>query len=157
MKFIFVSVVLAFFVSVTGYSQNLFSGIFERKEAKNVVTGSAGTLIVASEFNIAYERKLVGFKKRTVNSIWLKGRYTRFSGWVDRDGSSFFDVSAMALLGSRFSYTEIGAGIGVFPAGSSVYPTGNVGYRFQRGRGGLMFRTGVGFPELFYVGVGYGF
>lgn len=157
MKFIFVAVALTFFVSATGNSQNLFSEIFQRKEAKNVVVGSAGTLIVASEFNIAYERKLVGFTKRTVNSIWLKGRYTRFSGWLEPSEASFFDVSAMALLGSRFSYTEIGAGIGVFPVQSSVYPTGNIGYRFQRGRGGIMFRTGVGFPEIFYVGVGYGF
>lgn len=157
MKFIFVAVTLSLFVSGKVKSQNLFSEIFERKEAKNVIVGSAGTLIVASEFNIAYERKLVAFKKRTFNSIWLKGRYTRFSGWVDRDGASFIDISAMALLGSRFSFTEIGAGIGVFPVQSSVYPTGSVGYRFQRGRGGIMFRTGMGFPEIFYVGVGYGF
>ncbi len=34
-------------------------------------------------------------------------------------------------------------------------PSGSVGYRFQKPEGGLMFRIGVGFPEVVYLGVGY--
>lgn len=157
MKSILISVVILLVASGKTYSQDFLSEIFPRKEVKNSVVGSAGTVFLANGFNVAYERKLVTFKKRDVKSVWLKGRYTRFGGMANRTGASFFDVSAMALLGSRSSFTEVGAGIGIFPAESTVYPTGLVGYRYQRGRGGIVLRTGIGYPELLYFGIGYAF
>lgn len=157
MKSILIAATFLLTALATCNSQTILQEIFPRKEAKNVVVGSAGTVIVVNGVNLAYERKLVTFKKQAVSSIWIKGRYTKFSGRVNQGGKSFFDISAMALLGSRRSYTEVGAGIGLFPAQSAVYPTGSVGYRYQRGRGGVIFRTGIGFPDIFYVGVGYGF
>jgi hypothetical protein len=153
MKSILIAVTVLLIASVTCNSQNILQGIFTRKEARNVVVGSAGTILVVSEVNLAYERKLASFKKQAVSSIWIKGRYTKFSGRVNQDGQSFIDISAMALLGSRNSYTEVAAGIGLFPVQSAVYPTGSVGYRYQRGRGGIILRTGLGFPEIFYVGI----
>ncbi len=152
-------IVLAVILSASGtcYSQNFFQGIFSRKETKNAVVGSAGTVLVVSGAGIAYERKLVSFEKTEISSLWIKGRYTRFTGRLIEDGASFLDVSAMGLLGSRNSFTEISAGIGLFPAQSEVYPTGSVGYRYHRRRGGIILRTGIGFPELFYISAGYGF
>ncbi|MDF1570435.1 MAG: hypothetical protein P1P82_02335 [Bacteroidales bacterium] len=152
-----IAVTIFLIVSGTCNAQNILQEIFSRKEAKNAVVGSAGTALVVSEANIAYERKLVSFEKREVSSLWLKGRYTRFTRRLNQDGASFIDLSAMALLGKRNSYTEISAGIGMFPAQSAVYPAGSVGYRYHRSRGGIILRTGVGFPEIFYVGFGYGF
>jgi hypothetical protein len=157
MKSILITATVLLIASSTCNAQNILKEIFSRKEAKNAVVGSAGTALVVSEANIAYERKLVSFEKREVSSLWLKGKYTRFNGRLSQDGASFIDLSAMALLGKRNSYTEISAGIGMFPAQSSVYPTGSVGYRYHRSRGGVILRTGVGFPEIFYIGIGYGF
>lgn len=157
MKSILIAVTVLLIASSTCNAQNILKEIFSGKEAMNAVVGSAGTVLVVSEANIAYERKLVSFEKREVSSLWLKGKFTRFTGRLNQDGASFIDLSAMALLGKRSSYTEISAGIGMFPAQSSVYPTGSVGYRYHRSRGGLILRTGVGFPEIFYVGIGYGF
>jgi hypothetical protein len=152
-----ISVTVLFLASATCNSQHILQEIFSRKEAKNAVVGSAGTVLVASEAGIAYERKLVSFEKSEISSLWIKGRYTRFTGRLSQDGASFLDISAMALMGSRNSYSEISAGIGLFPARSAVYPTGSVGYRYHRKKGGIILRTGVGFPEMFYVGIGYGF
>ena len=157
MKSLLISFVILLVAAVNSYSQDFLSEIFTRKEANNTVVGSAGTVFLANEFNVAYERKLVTFKKRDVKSVWLKGRYTRFGGLADRTGASFFDVSAMALLGARSSFTEVGAGIGIFPAESTVYPTGLVGYRYQRSKGGIVLRAGIGYPELLYIGLGYAF
>lgn len=157
MKSILITAVILLVASDTCYSQNIFQEIFSRKETKNAVVGSAGTVLAVSGAGIAYERKLVSFEKREISSLWIKGRYTRFTGRLIEGGASFLDVSAMGLLGSRNSFTEISAGIGWFPARSAVYPTGSVGYRYHRRRGGIILRTGVGFPELFYIGIGYGF
>ena len=38
-----------------------------------------------------------------------------------------------------------------------VVPAANIGYRYQKPSGNFMFRTGVGFPDLLYVGFGYSF
>jgi len=157
MKSILIAAAALLIASGACNGQSIFEEIFSRKETNNAVVGSAGTALVVSEVSIAYERKLVSFEKREVSSLWVKGRVTRFTGRLIQDGASFVDLSAMALLGKRNSYTEISAGIGVFPAESSVYPTGSVGYRYHRSRGGIILRTGVGFPEIFYVGIGYGF
>ncbi len=157
MKSILIALAVIFSASGTCHSQSIFQEIFSRKESKNAVVGSAGTVLVVSGAGIAYERKLVSFEKREISSLWIKGRYTRFSGRLIEDGASFLDVSAIGLLGSRNSFTEISAGIGLFPARSAVYPTGSVGYRYHRRRGGIILRAGVGFPELFYIGAGYGF
>ena len=39
----------------------------------------------------------------------------------------------------------------------AIYPVGNIGYRFQVPNKNFVFRTGVGFPELLYVGFGVAF
>jgi hypothetical protein len=111
MKSIFFAAAVLLIATGNCDAQNIFQEIFSPKEAKNAVVGSAGTVLVASEAGIAYERKLVSFEKREVSSIWLKGRYTRFPRRLSQDGASFIDLSAMTLLGKRNSYTEISAGI----------------------------------------------
>ena len=38
-----------------------------------------------------------------------------------------------------------------------LYPAGTFGYRYHKPDGILMFRTGVGFPEIAYLGIGLAF
>ncbi len=36
-------------------------------------------------------------------------------------------------------------------------PVGSLGYRFQKPEGGILFRTGLGYPEGVFIGIGVGF
>jgi hypothetical protein len=90
-------------------------------------------------------------------SLWVKARASKFSGWIDIDHSTFIDASVFTLLGSGKSFTEISLGVGIFPNDYDILPTGSLGYRFQKKDGGIIFRTGGGYPEIFYLGLGYSF
>ena len=40
---------------------------------------------------------------------------------------------------------------------STILPVISTGYRFQKPKGGLVFRTGIGYPEGVYLSLGYAF
>lgn len=38
-----------------------------------------------------------------------------------------------------------------------ILPAITIGYRYQKSTGGFLFRTGIGFPEIIYIGLGSSF
>lgn len=148
--------VLILFVSMFSYSQEQAS-LKSSKEAKNGVVFSAGTVVLVSNLSASYERKLTSLGVQRESSLWIKARVSKFSGWIDIDHGQFVDATLFTLLGSGRSFSELSLGIGMFPGDLDIMPTGSVGYRFQKKGGGIIFRTGAGYPEIFYVGLGYSF
>jgi hypothetical protein len=151
-----ISALVILFVSVFSYSQDISISSSDRV-AKNAIEFSAGMAIVIINVSVSYERKLTSMGVRKESSLWVKGRYSKFSGWITEDKSRFFDATMFTLLGAGRSFAEISLGVGMFPYGYSVVPTLSLGYRFQKQGEGLIFRTGGGFPELIYLGLGYSF
>ena len=148
--------ILILFVNSLSFSQDL-SSTKASNEAKNSLVLSAGTILFVSNASISYERRLSTIGARGESSLWVKGRYSKFSGWITPDEGRFFDATVFTLLGAGRSFTELSLGVGMFPYDPSLAPTASVGYRFQKQDGGIIFRTGMGFPELFYLGLGYSF
>ena len=76
------------------------------------------------------------------------------------------DESIAALLqtglftGNKKSHFEIALGglyLYTFHNASVFSPSGQIGYRYQKPQGSFVFRSGIGFPELFYIGLGVAF
>lgn len=68
-------------------------------------------------------------------------------------------ISYTCLTGAEKNHFELGVGVAYmhFLTRSANYllPAPNIGYRYQKPEGNFIFRSGLGFPELLYVGLGY--
>jgi hypothetical protein len=74
------------------------------------------------------------------------------SGW-------FTMATYTSLTGKGSNHLEVGLGA-VYTdeeAESFFLPAANVGYRYQKPKGRLIFRTGLGVPEAIYVSLGFSF
>lgn len=106
-----------------------------------------------------YERMILNYSEKRNYSLWFRGG-AGFWEWWEETG-----VNGMASLcmvtGRKKSHFEGSLGVvysSWFASGSKTFlPAGTLGYRYQKPEGHLMFRTGVGWPEAAYVGVGYCF
>lgn len=72
-----------------------------------------------------------------------------------------FVTTIAALTGAKNSHMEVGLGFTIlndnYYNDNSLYPAGNVGYRFQKAGGHFVFRAGAGFPETTYLSFGVSF
>ena len=57
-----------------------------------------------------------------------------------------FGIGGAYLSYAEFSYN--------YNTGNKILPAANVGYRFQKPERNFLFRTGIGFPDAIYIGVG---
>lgn len=144
------------------------SGFIYLTDAKNTIYGSAGIGI----FNLwsagfSYERKISG--RDGIIDILLKNgdvpispfiRVSTGKGYYFSE-ASYFSTEIGALTGKKKSHIEYAIGAVVFVDGYdksiSLTLSGFFGYRYQKPSGGLIFRTGLGVPELIYAGVGVSF
>jgi hypothetical protein len=149
-------VLLVLSTGTHSHAQDITSNTRSR-EAKNGIVLSAGSVLLVSNVSASYERKLTTLGAAGESSLWAKARSSWFSGYISSDRELYLDAALFALLGSGRSFTELSLGVGVFSVRPEVYPVGSVGYRFQKKEGGIIFRTGAGYPELFYLGLGYSF
>ena len=75
-------------------------------------------------------------------------------------------LKVYTLIGRKYNKLEISAGI----AGSNskdrfstlscencILPAGVIGYRYQNSQKPFVFKIGVGYPELIYIGLGFQF
>ena len=114
---------------------------------------------------------------KTIN-LRIGAGYSKWRDW-EQEGSHLIissvfisDVNAHHLetsLGAAFLYNKTNyeynldlARTGGYPAFHpaffvKLYPAVTFGYRYHKPDGILMFRTGVGFPEIAYLGVGLAF
>jgi hypothetical protein len=111
-----------------------------------------------------YERVVHEFPKSFFQAFQLRVGAGPWVAWMS-DGINFFSVGSL-LMGRSGSHLETGMGV-LFtyypdkkewgPIVNDRHIAGNLGYRFQRPGGGFLFRAGLGWPEGFYVSLGYCF
>ena len=145
---------------------------------KNVIHGTVGFLGVWAVADINYERLILERKDKFLNTLWLRVGGGGYAGW---DVSGPLVVAGFNLLTGRrkshieghlglsSAYDKTGYDIGLSNARGgyeaepsrsdyiSFAPSCALGYRFQNPDEGIIFRTGFGFPETLYIGVGYNF
>jgi hypothetical protein len=145
---------------------------------KNVVYGTLGFLGVWAVANLNYERKIMVREDKFINSLLIRVGGGTWASW---DVSGPHAVAGLTLLtGKKNSHIEIDFGIttlydrlgykldvsdaesgyGSKPSRSdymATYPAGGIGYRFQKPDGTFVFRTGITFPESFYISFGVHF
>ncbi|MGB3779358.1 MAG: hypothetical protein WA960_13445 [Tunicatimonas sp.] len=144
---------------------------------KNVVQASAGSMVVVGAYGINYERLLVQFEDNSLIGLWGKAG---IGGWAEygNNGGDYQQLTAGLLIGKSRGHLELNLG------GARMYnqqgfenywmindpqakpvksdyvrlsPVGSLGYRFQKREGGFLFRTGLGYPEGIFVGLGASF
>lgn len=162
--------ILRFAIYTTGilFSLSLFLNCYSQVNinVKNIVyldigiifTGSSGALGVG----INYERMLNdNISIRTGVNIGMFGAGT---GGDAFGGSGIgFPVSVNYMTNNKNKF-EIGAGAGPYIGFDNkklkFLPAVRIGYRYQTGENGMMYRAGVEFPSNMYIsfgGIGYQF
>ena len=140
---------------------------------RNAIYGSLGSLLVFNTATIYYERTLTDVdlnwvKEKRNQTVTKQTRLATFARIGYGGSYSIMDDKGKHvmtqlgfLVGTRSSFLEGTAGVAYntnwFFGGTNILPTWNVGYRLQRHESPLIFRVGVGFPEMVNLGIGVSF
>jgi hypothetical protein len=126
---------------------------------KNIIFLTLGYAPMWSAANTNYERMVYENRDWFFNSFYAKIGGGYFATW-GYSGPNF-NGGLTFLGGKNNSHLEIDGGVAViiddWDGDVDVYPGGAVGYRFQKPGGRFVFRTGVGYPESFYLSCGFAF
>jgi len=126
---------------------------------KNTIYLSLGYVPMWAAVNINYERMVYHNQNWFFNSFYAKLGGGYFETW-GYSGPNF-NGGLTVLSGKKNSHLEIDGGIAViiddWNGDVDVYPGGALGYRFQKPGGHFVFRTGIGYPESFYLSFGVAF
>ncbi len=144
---------------------------------KNVVQASAGAMVVVGAYGINYERLLVQFEDNSLIGLWGKAGLGEWAEYGN-NGGGYQRLMVGLLTGKSRGHLELNLGGArmynkrgfenywmindpqVKPIKSNYVqrnPVGSLGYRFQKREGGFLFRTGLGYPEGIFVGLGASF
>lgn len=166
-KYSLIFLVLSLAIWSESFSQKQASDTLTHTLAKNVLYASmTGYMMSGSGFSINYDRKIT-------KSLWAT---LGIGGYPIIYNGMKLDCKLTAMIGKRNSHLELGLGITIghskskdaiyvpfynlnlpeIPATTTIYPAITVGYRYQNPKGGLIFRTGIGFYEA-NIGIGYSF
>lgn len=162
------------FSTLTGYGQ---SEPPDYKVTRNVVQLSAGFGGYFGAYNVNYERLLIQFEDNSLVGLWGKVGLGEYAVIYDL-GGPYQHVSLGLLGGRKKSHFELNFG------GARMYdkrgfegywkiqypstapkkanyvqwnPVGSMGYRYQKPDGNFVFRTGLGYPEGVFIGLGVAF
>ena len=123
----------------------------------NLIHGSFGTLVLGYTANIFYDRLLSRIGKQNSTCTFVRIGYQDNIILTDPNGSAFI-LEGGILTGKNYGHFEGALGITYIQTQNNVIrPAFSVGFRGQKPNGTFMFRTGLGFPELLFLGVGIGF
>ena len=144
---------------------------------KNVVQASAGFGGVIAAYSVNYERLLLRFEDNSLVGLWGKAGLGEWAMFGD-NGGGYQRLMVGLLTGKSKGHFELNFG------GARMYnqrgfenywkindpqaepvksnyvqwdPAGSLGYRFQKPEGGILFRTGLGYPEGIFIGLGASF
>ena len=131
---------------------------------KNNVNFGLGYGIIAINANATYQRLKA---HRKIYSVWSAGLNYLFVSFFSEDHLLIPSLRYGIMTGvDKTHHFEINAGpqllVGIYnnklDFAASVFDFGfNVGYRKQKPQDAKIFRVGVGYPELLYVGFGFSF
>ena len=167
-------------VAITLFSHAIFGQseqVSSERVRKNVVQASAGFGGVIAAYSVNYERLVIQFEDNSLIGLWGK---VGVGGWAEygNNGGDYQQLTVGLLTGKRRGHLELNFG------GARMYnqqgfenywmindpqakpvksnyvrwnPVGSLGYRFQKPDGGILFRTGLGYPEGIFIGLGASF
>jgi hypothetical protein len=158
---------VAFFLllfTAEGFSQKKYQAVEVLK--KNSAYATVGIYPEGMYGNVTanYERLIKAFPGSFFHVIQVRIGAGPWVAWM-AEGINFFSVASLCM-GRSGSHLETGMGVlfTYYPERREWHPivndrhiAGNIGYRFQRPEGRFLFRTGLGWPEGFYVSLGYCF
>ena len=131
---------------------------------KNNVNIGLGYGIIAINANATYQRLKA---HRKIYSVWSASLNYLFVSFFSEDHVFIPSLRYGIMTGvDKKHHFEINAGpqllVGIYNNGldfaASEFDFGfNVGYRMQKPEDAEIFRVGVGYPELLYVGFGFSF
>jgi hypothetical protein len=133
---------------------------------KNSVYGTAGVWFeeIYGNVTLNYERMLFKFPASFLQTISIRSGAGPWVAWLSEGINCFSIISIMT--GKRNSHLETGMGV-LFtywsgsndwhPIVNERYIAGNLGYRYQKPGGSFVFRTGLGWPEGYYLSLGFCF
>lgn len=137
---------------------------------KNSLFGNIGMGIpwVSAAASVSYDRSLFRLADQSDIRVRLSVGYL---GAMMSGHYNYQSLTVGFLTGANTSHLELFAGAAInqhhqvsTPGDiiegeikSGIFPAGNIGYRFQKPQGWFIFRAGIGFPDLAYVGVGVAF
>lgn len=158
LKGILVSFIIVGLVLIS-YCQDLAGNIEKNKIRKSDIFTGIGIMPMFGHVSINYEFFYSEHPNKTFKRRGLKfgaGVYQYYD-----DGSLNVILSYMCFTGDKNNHFELGLGVAYlhFLSRSIKYvvPAPCIGYRYQKPDGKFIFRTGIGFPELAYLGIGYAF
>lgn len=130
--------------------------LIEPETLFNAIYGSIGIGGIATYMGY-YERILGEKNKNTHLATFLRvgyGGYTQLGV-----GGPIFLAEAGFITGAQNAHFEGALGINSFISGDlqGITPAGSIGYRWQKTGRNFIFRTGAGYPEALYIGLGLSF
>lgn len=155
-------VVILFMISNILAAQNKKSDSVENKMFNNAIYGNIGIsmeLIGESWFTgtTYYERMFQGNSKESNISTFVKAGFGGAAGW---EYSTPYILGQFGILtGVKKHHFEASGGlVKSLNEDYNIFPlSGSIGYRIQKPKGHFVFRTGVGWPEALYFGLGVSF
>ena len=128
----------------------------ENKMFNNAIYGSVGFGGLYFSATAYYERMFQRNAQQSKISTFVKAGYGGAAYW---EGESSYILGQFGILtGVRKNHLEVSAGLVKFLDDYFSSPlSGSIGYRFQKPGGHFIFRTGVGWPEALYFGLGVSF
>lgn len=123
---------------------------------RNVVYVSGPSIPgIMMSFSFNYEGMLSYKPDKFITSLWLRIGGGPYSSWGDN--GAIFISTLTALTGKKNSHFELGLGMSFISRPGLILPAVSLGYRYYNPGKALFFRTGGGFPEIFYLGIGISF
>lgn len=163
LMFLFIGLLL----SINGFAQESQKDTLSISLKKNVVHGTIGAYAM---WNVNYER-MIGRSENKLVSYWLRTGYGLYETWGSSGTNFLIEFTTLFWPGSSHLEASIGftslfnkTGYdfdlknGVAPEKSSYRDSsvaGAFGYRFQKSDGNFLFRSGIGYPETFYLSFGF--
>ena len=143
-------------VSNTISAQTEKPNSIETKMFNNAIYGNVGFGGLYFSATAYYERMFQRNAQKSKISTFVKAGYGGAAYW---EGESTYILGQFGILtGVRKNHLEVSAGLVKFLDDYFSSPlSGSIGYRFQKPGGHFIFRTGVGWPEALYVGLGVSF
>ena len=125
---------------------------------RNNIYAAAGYAVVTGNISINFETLLWKTDYSGMSSLWAKGS-AGIIGIMMLGDLQAYNVSLVGLTGHEVSHFEysIGGAYIVDSNSQSIIPSASVGYRYQKHDGNLIYRFGVGFPEILYASIGLSF
>ena len=139
----------------------------------------------SGKYFVNYEHKILDTKRKILGSLWAtasvgywknldKGNVTCYSSQIAITGLTGhyahhfeYKVGIAPLFNKQLyewnlEYYETQPFTEPFPEPVKkehyeIIPTFAIGYRHQDSESGIVFRTGIGYPEIFYIGLGVNF